>query len=150
MKCDICHPFPSPYPTTFPITLLLSTYVFVFFFFDKALSSVRAGHMCMGMGPSEYGKPTNGHSLWKKKFSFPKLLSIASVKMVLRDYLLHLCIDLGLAWSCTGLEKVTTATLNFWFPQPCHAQKSGFHSLPPHSFCLLFFSMFTDLWWCWD
>lgn len=62
MKCDICHPFPSPYPTMFPITLLLSTYV-VFFFFDKALSSVSADHMCMGMGPSEYGKPTNGHSL---------------------------------------------------------------------------------------
>lgn len=44
----------------------------VFFFFDKALSSVRAGHVCMGMGPSEYGKPTNGHSLWKKKILLPQ------------------------------------------------------------------------------
>lgn len=64
MKCDIYHPFPSPYPTTFPITLLHCCYqLMCFFFFDKALSSVRAGHMCLGMGPSAYGKPTNGHSL---------------------------------------------------------------------------------------
>lgn len=136
MKCDIYHPFHPPHPTMFLITLLLSTYVF--FLFDNVLSSVRAGLMCMGMGPSEYGKPTSDHSLWKKKFSFPKLLPIASVKAELKDYLLHLCFDLRLAWSCTGLKKVTTAALNSWFPQSCHAHKSTSHSLSPHSFCLHF------------
>lgn len=123
----------------------------VFFFFDKVLSSVSADHMCMGMSHQSMGNLPMATPCDKKKFSFPKLLSIASVKMVLRDYLLHLCFDLGLAWSCTGLEKVTTAALNSWFPQPCHAQKSGFHSLPPHSFCLpFFFSMFAEPWWWWD
>ena len=79
MKCDVYLPFRPPHPTMFPITLLLSTYVF--FLFDNVLSSVRAGLMCMGMGPSEYGKPTSSDTFNKERFSLPST-SIANSSSV--------------------------------------------------------------------
>lgn len=102
---EIYHLFHPPHSTVFlPIWLLptyVSFFIFIYLFFHNALSPVRAGHMCMSMGPSEFGKPTSGHYLWKKFFLFQQL-STASVKVELRDLLLHLCFDLGLAWSCEG------------------------------------------------